>query len=198
MRIFLTFLGCRLNQAELDLWARQFNQAGHSVVASAEQADLMVLNSCAVTQEAVRKSRKNIKQLKKRNPAARVVVSGCFVSLQDDDSNSATAEALAVDLVVHNSDKQRLVTDSCALFTDPPAPLLPPDLLPHTTSKITAIDPESQPPEITAPTTSNSQPVVTKSNGADPAAKTMQQSAAGFGQLPVSYTHLTLPTICSV
>lgn len=122
MRIFLTFLGCRLNLAELDLWARQFSEAGHTVVADAGQADLMVLNSCAVTQEAVRKSRKNIKQLKKRNPQARVVVSGCFVSLQDNAANTATAEALAVDLVVHNSDKQRLVADSCNLLDSPNAP----------------------------------------------------------------------------
>lgn len=116
MQIYLSYLGCRLNQAELELWARQYRLAGHEVVKSADDADLIVLNSCAVTQEAVRKSRKNIKQLKRRNPDARVVVSGCFVSLQDDSGNRETAEALAVDLVVHNSDKQMLVEQSCRLF----------------------------------------------------------------------------------
>lgn len=116
MQIFLSYLGCRLNQAELELWARQFNLAGHSIVNNADEADLMVLNSCAVTQEAVRKSRKNIKQLKRRNPQARVVVSGCFVSLQDETGNRETAQALAVDLVVHNADKQALVEQACRLF----------------------------------------------------------------------------------
>ena len=116
MQIFLSYLGCRLNQAELELWARQFKLAGHAIVNNADEADLMVLNSCAVTQEAVRKSRKNIKQLKRHNPQARIVVSGCFVSLQDETGNRETAEALAVDLVVHNADKKALVEQACRLF----------------------------------------------------------------------------------
>jgi len=109
LQIFLSALGCRLNEAELELWARLFDQDGHQMVPQAEQADLIVLNSCAVTQEAVRKSRKNINQLRRKNPDATLVVSGCFVSLEDPAGSSSNAEQLGVDLVVHNREKDKLV-----------------------------------------------------------------------------------------
>ena len=52
MKIFLDTIGCRLNQAEIESMARQFRAAGHEIVASAEDADLAVVNTCAVTGEA--------------------------------------------------------------------------------------------------------------------------------------------------
>ncbi|MBP9604755.1 MAG: tRNA (N(6)-L-threonylcarbamoyladenosine(37)-C(2))-methylthiotransferase MtaB, partial [Chromatiaceae bacterium] len=57
MRVNLQALGCRLNEAELETWARQFQQLGHQVTPDETGADLVVVNTCAVTQEAVRKSR---------------------------------------------------------------------------------------------------------------------------------------------
>ncbi|HDP89153.1 MAG TPA: tRNA (N(6)-L-threonylcarbamoyladenosine(37)-C(2))-methylthiotransferase MtaB [Thioalkalivibrio sp.] len=105
MRIHLHALGCRLNEAELETWARQFKAGGHGIVAGPDAADVVVLNTCAVTQEAVRKSRQLIKRAHQANPAARLVVSGCYASLEPDSA----AEALGVDLVVENHDKDRLV-----------------------------------------------------------------------------------------
>ena len=103
--VYLTQLGCRLNEAEVEGWARSFRAAGHRVVASPESAQLVVVNTCAVTAEAARKSRKLVGGLHRRNPSARLVVTGCFAELEPQ----AAAGLMGVDLVVPNRDKERLV-----------------------------------------------------------------------------------------
>src|SRR5574341_1127155 len=59
-RVHLDFTGCRLNQAEIEQMGRAFAARGDSLTASPEDADLVVINTCAVTLEATRKSRKLI------------------------------------------------------------------------------------------------------------------------------------------
>lgn len=116
MDVFLATLGCRLNEAELEQWSRALAGGGHRVVDAAERAQVMVLNSCAVTAEAARKSRKEIGRLHRANPSARLVVTGCFAALEPD-----RAAALAgVDLVVGNADKDALV-ERIATALDPTA-----------------------------------------------------------------------------
>jgi threonylcarbamoyladenosine tRNA methylthiotransferase MtaB len=105
MRVNLQALGCRLNEAELQTWARQFRERGHLVTPDQEAADLVVVNTCAVTAEAVRKSRKLLRRAQRSNPHAKLVVSGCFASLEKD----ALAREQGVDLLVANRDKDRLV-----------------------------------------------------------------------------------------
>jgi threonylcarbamoyladenosine tRNA methylthiotransferase MtaB len=105
MRIHLKTLGCRLNEAELETWSREFQAQGHRMTDTPDDADLLVVNTCAVTQEAVRKSRKLLNRSGRLNPNARLVVSGCYASLDP----TATAEAEGVDLVIDNRDKDRLV-----------------------------------------------------------------------------------------
>lgn len=105
MKVNLTTLGCRLNEAESETWAHQFQMAGHSLVRSPQAADLIVLNTCAVTSEAGRKSRQMIRRLQRGNPLAKLIVSGCYATLE---AEQAAAE-LGVDLVVPNQDKDRLV-----------------------------------------------------------------------------------------
>ncbi|MEE9344178.1 MAG: tRNA (N(6)-L-threonylcarbamoyladenosine(37)-C(2))-methylthiotransferase MtaB, partial [Methylococcales bacterium] len=104
MQVYLTSLGCRLNEAELQTWAHQFNRAGCSIASKAEDAQLIVMNSCAVTQEAVRKSRQSVRRLKRNNPDAKMIVSGCYASLNTQEA----AGLLGVDLVVTNVDKDKL------------------------------------------------------------------------------------------
>ena len=105
MRIHLKTLGCRLNEAELETWSRDFQAQGHKLTHEPDQADLLVVNTCAVTEEAVRKSRKLLVRTQRQNPNARLVVSGCYASLDP----TATAELEGVDLVINNQDKDRLV-----------------------------------------------------------------------------------------
>ena len=105
MKIHLTTLGCRLNEAELETWTREFAARGHSICLNGEAADLILVNTCAVTEEAVRKSRQLLRRVHRANPSARLVVSGCYASL-----DPAGSEGLpGVDLVVANQDKSRLV-----------------------------------------------------------------------------------------
>ncbi|WP_369160181.1 tRNA (N(6)-L-threonylcarbamoyladenosine(37)-C(2))-methylthiotransferase MtaB [Candidatus Thiodiazotropha sp. LNASS1] len=98
-------LGCRLNEAEMETWSRDFQLLGHAMTKQVEEADLLVVNTCAVTEEAVRKSRKLLSRSSRQNPNARLVVSGCYASLNPD----AAAEIEGVDLVINNQDKGRLV-----------------------------------------------------------------------------------------
>jgi len=106
MRVFLQTLGCRLNEAELEGWSRDCRARGFTVADRAEQADLVIVNTCAVTGESVRKSRQLIRRAQRGNPQAKLVVSGCYASLAPQDA----AAELGVDLVVPNTDKDRLIS----------------------------------------------------------------------------------------
>lgn len=120
MRIHLKALGCRLNEAELDTWSRDFAAAGHCMTADAAEADLVVINTCAVTEEAVRKSRQLVRRAHRANPTAKLVMSGCYASL---DPDQAAAE-LGVDLVVPNQDKDRLVSIASRTLDLPTMPAM--------------------------------------------------------------------------
>lgn len=104
MNVFLDSIGCRLNQSEIEAYARQFRLAGHTLVSSAEQADLVVVNTCAVTQAAVADSRQKIRQAQ-RLGAESVAVTGCWSTL-----DPAGAAALpGVSHVIPNALKDLLV-----------------------------------------------------------------------------------------
>ncbi|QWF69509.1 tRNA (N(6)-L-threonylcarbamoyladenosine(37)-C(2))-methylthiotransferase MtaB [Methylomonas paludis] len=106
MQIHLKTLGCRLNEAELETWAQAFQAAGHQITRELAQAQLVVLNSCAVTEDAARKSRQLIRRIHRDNPQAKLVVSGCYATLNEAEAS----ELLGVDLVVGNQDKNQLVS----------------------------------------------------------------------------------------
>lgn len=130
MRVFLDQIGCRLNEAEVAGWRRELLRLGHRPVGRLEDADVAVFNSCAVTAEAARDSRKRTRRLHRRNPEARIVLTGCFATLEP----AAAAGLAGVDLVVPNPDKPRLVErlvaelaegEAPAAATEPAAPVHP-------------------------------------------------------------------------
>lgn len=110
MNIHLKTLGCRLNEAELETWAQAFQKSGHQITRDAQAAHLVIINSCAVTQDAARKSRQLIRRIHRDNPQAKLVVSGCYATLNEDEA----AALMGVDLVVSNQDKDRLVEKALA------------------------------------------------------------------------------------
>ena len=118
LRIHLSALGCRLNEAELEQWAAAFTKAGDQITTHVEHADVMVMNTCAVTAEAVRKSRQKIQRLQRDNPAAKLVVSGCYSEL----TTSSELASLGIDLVVPNSQKSDLVNLTRDAFFRPEMP----------------------------------------------------------------------------
>jgi threonylcarbamoyladenosine tRNA methylthiotransferase MtaB len=78
--VYLESLGCRLNAAEIETLARHFSGAGYLVVDTPEPADVIVMNSCAVTAQAARKSRHRLRTLYRRSPNAQLAVVGCWAT----------------------------------------------------------------------------------------------------------------------
>lgn len=104
MNVYLETLGCRLNYSEMEALSRQLTAIGHGVVAVAQEADVCVLNSCAVTAEAARKSRQAARHLARANPTARLAVTGCYATL----APAEVAQLANVQLVVENQRKELL------------------------------------------------------------------------------------------
>lgn len=104
MKVHLKALGCRLNEAELEQWSHAFRAEGHSMVTDHQDADVVVVNTCAVTADAGKKSRKLMNRLYRENPESKLVVSGCYATLEADK----VADHLGVDLVVPNPQKDQL------------------------------------------------------------------------------------------
>jgi threonylcarbamoyladenosine tRNA methylthiotransferase MtaB len=98
--------GCKLNQADSQVLARQFQQAGFTVVRSAAQADVVVLNSCTVTANSDSKARQYLRRARRNNPNAMVVATGCYAQRAKDDLLAMDA----VTLVLDNRDKPNLVS----------------------------------------------------------------------------------------
>jgi len=98
MSIEIVTFGCRLNAFESEVIRREAEHAGLS--------DTIIVNSCAVTHEAVAQARQSIRRLKRARPGARVVVTGCAAQTQPEQF-AAMAE---VDRVVGNDDKLRRET----------------------------------------------------------------------------------------
>jgi len=117
MRVYLESTGCRLNQSEIETLGRQFERAGYQVVSSAEAADVCVVNTCAVTQEATRTSRMILRRLNRTNPNARLVATGCYAHLSPEQVGALPG----VTQVIDNLSKEQLVP----LVAGTPGPIDP-------------------------------------------------------------------------
>jgi threonylcarbamoyladenosine tRNA methylthiotransferase MtaB len=95
MGVDVVTFGCRLNAFESEVIRREAENAG--------LADTIVINSCAVTNEAVAQARQSIRRLKRERPGARIVVTGCAAQTQAN----MFAEMDEVDRVLGNDDKMR-------------------------------------------------------------------------------------------
>jgi threonylcarbamoyladenosine tRNA methylthiotransferase MtaB len=80
-------LGCKVNQAESDELKAGLEQAGHSIVSDPAGADLCVVNTCTVTSESDRKSRKLVRMMGRRG-ASSIVVAGCYAEVSPGDLES--------------------------------------------------------------------------------------------------------------
>jgi len=104
MKIYLDTIGCRLNQSEIEYMARQFRAAGHEIVATADEADLAVVNTCTVTSQAAADSRGTIRRIA-RAGVEEIVATGCWATLQPQKA-TALPNVLRV---VKNPQKEVLV-----------------------------------------------------------------------------------------
>ncbi len=94
-------LGCKLNYAETSSVRRLFEKDGYAVVPYEAEADVYVLNTCSVTDNADRECRKSVRQVHRQNPAARVIVMGCYAQLKPKE----IADIEGVSLVLGAAEK---------------------------------------------------------------------------------------------
>ncbi|MBC8331580.1 MAG: tRNA (N(6)-L-threonylcarbamoyladenosine(37)-C(2))-methylthiotransferase MtaB [Anaerolineae bacterium] len=105
MKIYLNTIGCRLNQSEIETYARQFRAAGHTLVSDPAEADLTVVNTCTVTTAAAADSRKMIRAAA-RAGSGEVIATGCWATMEP----MAAAGLPGVSSVVLNDEKDELVS----------------------------------------------------------------------------------------
>ena len=103
-RASLHTLGCRLNSAETAQLAQGFGQRGYEIVPFGENADVVVVNTCTVTDQADASCRNLIRKAKKSSPEGRVVVVGCYAQMEPQ----AISQIEGVDLILGTNEKFRI------------------------------------------------------------------------------------------
>ena len=98
--------GCKLNQADSALLAREFAEAGYRLVDQTRDADIIVVNTCTVTATADSKARQALRAARRANPDAVVVAAGCYPERAAEELRRMSE----ISLVVGNRDKQELTT----------------------------------------------------------------------------------------
>ena len=97
-RLRVVTMGCRLNAYESEV------MRGHAAAAGLD--DAVIVNTCAVTAEAVRQAAQTIRKLRRESPQARIIVTGCAAQIEPE----RFADMPEVDAVIGNADKMRAET----------------------------------------------------------------------------------------
>lgn len=99
-------LGCKLNFAETSTIARQLTDAGYDKVSFDDKADVYVINTCSVTENADRECKLHVKRAMKANPEGLVVIVGCYAQLKPEEISQITG----VDLVLGAKEKFNILS----------------------------------------------------------------------------------------
>lgn len=99
-------LGCKLNFAETSTIARQLTDAGYDKVSFDDRADIYVINTCSVTENADRECKLHVKRAMKANPEGLVVIVGCYAQLKPEEISQITG----VDLVLGAKEKFNILS----------------------------------------------------------------------------------------
>ncbi len=95
-RIAFHTLGCKLNFAETATISRDFNRHGFEKVDFREEADVYVINTCSVTNNANRECRKIIRRIQRRSPGASIAVVGCYAQLKPEEIRAIPGVSLVL------------------------------------------------------------------------------------------------------
>ncbi len=101
---FIT-LGCKVNQYDTQSMREEFARSGFKEINNGGKADIYVINTCTVTANADRKSRNFINYAFRRNPKAKIIVTGCYTELDKDEISAIPG----VTHIIINKDKNRIV-----------------------------------------------------------------------------------------
>ena len=96
LRVALTTLGCKVNQYDTATIEDRLRADGHCLVPFSDTADVYIVNSCTVTNQADAESRQLARRAKRRNPAARIIMTGCYAQV----SPQSVAAVPEVDYVI--------------------------------------------------------------------------------------------------
>ncbi|MBD3904835.1 tRNA (N(6)-L-threonylcarbamoyladenosine(37)-C(2))-methylthiotransferase MtaB [Chryseobacterium sp. Ch-15] len=99
-------LGCKLNFAETSTIARQLTDAGYDKVSFDDKADIYVINTCSVTENADRECKLHVKRAMKANPEGLVVIVGCYAQLKPEE----ISQIIGVDLVLGAKEKFNILS----------------------------------------------------------------------------------------
>ena len=118
MKAVVFTLGCKVNECESDALIAGLIKRGYSVSDKLEPADLYIVNTCAVTAEAEKKSRQTASRIKKLNPNAKIIFTGCAV----EKNSKAFAEKSPNYLVTGTFNKSKILNmlDSVGEKVSPP------------------------------------------------------------------------------
>lgn len=103
MKLYIETLGCKVNTYESEVIKEEFIRNGYTITNSAENADVIVINTCSVTNQSDAKSRKIIRSARKNNPNAILVVCGCSAQNHRED-----LQELGIDILLGNKDKSKI------------------------------------------------------------------------------------------
>ncbi len=106
-RVAFHTMGCKLNYSESSMISKDFVNQGFEKVDYKDIADIYILNTCSVTENADREARKLIRQAKRKNPNATVAVMGCYAQLNPNE----IAQIQGVDLVLGAENKFNLLDE---------------------------------------------------------------------------------------
>lgn len=104
MKISFTTLGCKLNFAESSALGKALIERGHERATRGEQADICIINTCSVTNAADHKDRQMIHRIRRQNPDAILIVTGCYAQLKPNE----IAHIEGVDYVLGQNEKFNL------------------------------------------------------------------------------------------
>ena len=104
MKIAFTTLGCKLNFAESSALGKALIERGHTKAKQGEEADICIINTCTVTDAADHKDRQMIHRIRRQNPKAILIVTGCYAQLKPGE----IAQIEGVDYVLGQDEKFRL------------------------------------------------------------------------------------------
>ena len=104
MKIRFVTLGCKLNFAESSAIGKALLQRGHTRAKQGEEADICVINTCSVTDNADHKDRQTIHRINRQNPNAIIIVTGCYAQLQPEQ----IAQIEGVDYVLGQNEKYEI------------------------------------------------------------------------------------------
>ena len=101
MKVGICSLGCKVNIYESEVATDLLKKGGYEIVPFEDKADIYIINTCSVTNESDKKSRKMINRAKKNNSEAIIVVMGCYSQVSSDD--------IEADIILGNKDKSKIV-----------------------------------------------------------------------------------------